>query len=259
MGESPYRGSGNLATFRDNSGDSFLDRRAGVLSKTDDGVNWTAAGAIAGYSQDLLAARTSQLLGGALFTANYDELAQQTLLGWSVAGGAIAGDLTHPTTWSFVNTNTTIMFKAASPTVVLPQTTPWHIAGRIKFVTAIGAGEVKAVSLDNNTANGSVRVGLNGPVSTVKFCFTLTTNAGVAVTALSTVNLDITNFHVVELWFDGVNVWGSVDGEAPVLVGVAANLPSSACFERTGVFAAAGAAVGMFVDFTYAAAQRTAT
>lgn len=246
--------------FADETGLSMLQRKSGQLQKSDDGgATWSGFGAISGWNQDTLLARSSLIFSGNPFTASFDDLVQATLLGWSVAGGAIAADLTHASSYSFVNTNTTIMFKAGSPVVVLPQTTPWHLAGRIKFVTAIGAGEVKCVTLDNNTANGSVRVGLNGPVSTVKFCFTLTTSAGVAVTALSTVNLDITNMHIVEVWMDAsLNVWGSVDGEAPVLVGVAANLPNNACYERTGVIAAAGAAVGMFCDFVYAASQRTA-
>lgn len=40
----PFFGPGNIATFRDNSGDSLVDRRAGVLQMSNDGVAFSPVG-----------------------------------------------------------------------------------------------------------------------------------------------------------------------------------------------------------------------
>lgn len=246
-------------TFADDSGVSMLRRIGGVLQKSDDnGATFAPLNPNPVPLTTIL--ERSRRIMGADFGFNFDDLEDQTLARWSAVGGAIAGDATHGFgVWTFVNTNTTIIFKSGPFVVVNPRVTPWHIAGRMRLATAPGAGEIKAVTLDNNTANGSMRVGLIGPTSTTKFVFAITDQAGTLVTALSSVNLDTTNFHTVELWCDGVNVYGSVDGETPVLVCPAAGCPNNACGERTGVILAAGAALGLYVDYVYAAAARTAT
>ena len=240
----------------------------GVLYQSIKGGPFGVLGGAASSELALLA-RSAGIMGTSEWAANFDDLDDQTTARWSAVGGAITGDATHGFgVWQFVNTNTTILFKSGPFIVVNPRVTPWHIGGRMKLITAPGAGEIKCVSLDNNTANGSMRVGLNGPVSTTKFVFAVTDQAGVLVTALSTVNLDITNFHKVEMWLQndvsltGIvtpTVYGSVDNETPVFVCPGTGCPNNACGERTGVILAAGAAAGLFVDYIYAAAARTAT
>jgi hypothetical protein len=131
------------------------------------------------------------------------------------------------------------------------------MAGR-QQVLAFGAGDIKGfqfVAVAGNPDTDSVFVGIRQTVSATKFVFSLI-KATVVVNALSTVNID-TNWHKLELWFNGTQVFGSVDGETPVLVGAAANCPTVPMQERHGCDLGAGAAVDQFYDYTYAAAART--
>lgn len=178
---------------------------------------------------------------------------------WNVNGTWASSAAKGPGVWSALSNATTVIQQSASvtPLVANPSVTPWHIGGRMQLVVAVAAGDIKGFALSTLTpATNSVAVGIRQTVSGTKFVFAAI-KAGAVVTALSTVSID-TNFHKMEIWFDGVSMWGSVDGESPVLVTTAANLPIVGLMERHGAEAASGAAADQFFDYAYSAAGRTA-
>jgi hypothetical protein len=260
--DSPFISPGNPARFLDNSGESRLDRVNGVLAKSDDGGGTYSplgggSGFAAGSAEAALTARSASIMGSNSWAYEFDDFEAHTLNRWSVLGPPVQ-DATHGFgVWTCVNTNTFIGFKTIVA-VANPSVTPWHVAGRMRLATAAGAAEVKGFSLDSGSAD-FVRVGLQGAQSTAKFSATITKASVLVASALSTVNVDTTNFHVFELWFDGTSCWMSVDGETPVFVCAAATLPVVALCDRWGTGAAAGGALGAYYDYFYSAAARTAT
>jgi hypothetical protein len=204
-----------------------------------------------------LAARSATVLGTTDFAVVFDELEEPLASGWQVLGTWTASGTKGPGVFGVASANDAVIIRQGLSIVAAPQTTPWHMAGR-QQVLAFGAGDIKGfqfVAVAGNPDTDSVFVGIRQTVSATKFVFSLI-KATVVVNALSTVNID-TNWHKLELWFNGTQVFGSVDGETPVLVGAAANCPTVPMQERHGCDLGAGAAVDQFYDYTYAAAART--
>lgn len=195
------------------------------------------------------------------FAADFDDFTSNTLVDWSASGGIVNVTTRGPGVWSFPNTNFALLQKQ-SISVVNAAVTPWHLAGRIKFGTATAAGDREGMLLGTGAFSNFVAVGRYQAASATHFVFTLC--KALAFTQVpSTVPIDTTNFHTVELWFDGTNVYGSVDDETPVLVGTAANCPAALALNPLhGVVVTGsdgGGGVAMFIDFAYTAAGRTAT
>lgn len=251
-------GPGAPIEFKDNNSSLFM-RPSGSGGIVAVDANNVPVDLIAspGNAPGALMARSASLMGGLAFGYFFDDLNEQTLTNWTTLGTPVL-DATHGFgVWTCVNTNNTLALKTLAA-VVNPSVTPWHFACRMRIATAPGAAEIKTAALRNSGGNDYAMVGVLGATSTTKFVFRVNT-AGAPSNALSTVNLDTTNFHVCEMWFDGVNVYGSVDGEMPVLVCGAALCPTVFLSDTFGVFAAAGGALGMYVDYFYSAAARTAT
>lgn len=206
-------------------------------------------------SFDQLVVRSSTFMAAG-FARRFDDLNDNTLATWGVVGSVAVDATRGPGVWTFPNTNFTLLING-SPVVANPAATPWHLAGRFKLVTAAAANEVKGVSLGEGSVTSQLHVGLKQAISATKFVFSVT-KASAVVSALSTVSLDTTAFHIGELWFDGTSVYGSVDNETPVLVTTAANVPIVVLFERHGTETAAGGADGLLIDYVYFAAGRTA-
>jgi hypothetical protein len=203
----------------------------------------------------------SDLLLPAGFAAKLDDLDTVTSL-FTLAGSPVADATRGPGVTTFPDTNFTLLL--GSTVIANPAVTGWHIGGRARLLT-IASGNVKGFSLAEGSVASYLHVGLRESVSATKFVFSVS-KAGVAVTALSTVDLDTTNFHVLEMFNDvnGVlgtagNVYGSVDDETPVLVTTSANSPIVALTERHGIELASGGADGLLIDATYYAAGRTTT
>jgi hypothetical protein len=110
-------------------------------------------------------------------------------------------------------------------------TAKWHLGGSGYWKGTVAATEIRALmfadsSVAANIRNQMIGVGIFQDVSATKFSFRVA-RAGVVVSALSTISIS-TAFHKIEIWSDGSSVFGSVDGETPVLVTAApgADLPA---------------------------------
>lgn len=179
---------------------------------------------------------------------------------WQVNGTWLQSTTVGPGVWTCASTGGNVLQRATTQSawVANPAVTPWQLAGRFKMTGAIVAADVKGFSLQvgsNLITNNSVHVGIRQAISATKFVFSAT-KATVLSSALSTVSIDA-NFHVLNIWFDGTSMWGSVDGEAPVFVCLAAALPIVPMCERLGVEAGTGAAQENFFDYEFVAANRT--
>jgi hypothetical protein len=242
----------------DETGISELDRKSGALNASDDGgVTFYPLGSM-GNAMDRLLARSRSVLpaGYASFFHDFDGV---TLLPpWSSAGTPAVDATRGPGVWSMPSTNANVFFKNSTLLVANPSVTPWHIGGRFLKTVAPTAGNVVGYACTpfGDGVTNTCHVGIVQALSATKYVFRAV-KGGATASALSTVSID-TNFHIVEIWFDGVSMWGSVDNETPVLVTAAANLPTVTSGERFGVETGTGAAVENFFDFAYAAAARTA-
>lgn len=143
---------------------------------------------------------------------------------WGKSGNAVASQDTPYSTCvkmpGGVLSNDAI-FVYAGCCLQAQRTAKWHLGGSGYWKGSVAATEIRALMFVNSSVAANIRnlmigVGVFQDVSGTKFSFRIA-DGGVVVSALSTRNID-TNFHKVELWFDGGSVWGSVDNEAPVLV-----------------------------------------
>jgi hypothetical protein len=79
--------------------------------------------------------------------------------------------------------------------------------------------------------SGSVAIGFNGTVQTAKYAFSAPNADGAgtspALNVLSTVAPVVGPWVVGEIWYDGSAVFGSINGESPVLVALPAVLPQN--------------------------------
>jgi len=124
-----------------------------------------------------------------------------------------------------------------------PRTALWYIVSRMKVSTAIDAAAL--CSLRIYTAAGSnpqVTWGVTGSVSTTHFVLAVIDGAGsVAASDTSTVAID-TSYHTFEMWNDGTNVHGAIDGvdvaDTPS-AGVATNASTGAILTFNGATNAA--------------------
>lgn len=251
----------------DETGVSMLKRfNSAWYFSNDGGATWTALGAggssfAGGSDLAALTARSASIMGANSWAYEFDELLKVALSSdWSVAGTWAQSTTKGPGIWTATSASPAVLSRTGgNPSLtVTPSVTPWHIAGRMMHVAALQAGDIKGI------CNGTIAPGTNGcgagirqATSAVKYVF-WATKGGVLVSALSTISIDTTAFHKLELWFDGVNLYGSIDNETPVLVTAAANLPVGATGERHGVEAGTGVGVDQFFDYFYAAAARTA-
>lgn len=204
----------------------------------------------------LLPARTEALLG-VDFMFDFDDLGDNTLTdgGWSPSAGiAVSATIAH--TWTFPNTNFSLLQK--SPVVVAnAATTKWHIAARMKFLTALAAGDRIGANLGTGAFTDMIEVGTHQATSGTKFVFSLG-KANVFVRVASTITFDTTAFHTFEMWFDGTSVYGRVDNETPILVGLAANCPTALALVPIHGVVVTGSGAGpvMAMDYVYTAAAR---
>jgi hypothetical protein len=216
-----------------------------------------------GASSDLgtLVNRSASIMGANSWAYEFDDLLKNALSSdWSVAGTWAQSTTKGPGVWTATSASPAVLSRTGgNPSLTVnPSVTPWHIAGRMLHVVALQVNDQKGI------CNGTVAPNTNGcgagirqGVSPTKYVF-WAMKAGVLVSALSTVSIDTTAFHKIELWFDGLNMYGSVDNETPVLVTSAANLPTTATGERHGVEVGTGVGVDQFFDYFYCAAARTA-
>lgn len=212
-----------------------------------------------GGSAGTLLARSASVLGTTDFFAVMDDLDGPISSNWQALGSWAASGTKGPGVYGVQSANDAVLIRQGVALVAAPNVTPWHIAGR-QQVLAFGAGDIKGfqgVAVSGNPDVDSVFVGIRQSVSATKFVFTLV-RSSVFVSVLSTVSID-TNYHKLEIWFNGTQVFGSVDGETPVLVGAAANCPTVPLQERHGCDLGSGLAVDQFYDYVYAAAARTAS
>jgi hypothetical protein len=262
-GGSAYQQPGNRLLLTDNGHTIEIASVNGVLNAAVDGGAFTpiGGGAFAATTEGGLITRSASLLGTTNLAEVFDEFDTIALASnWNVSGAWVQSTTIGPGVWGMPSSATNVIQRSAGQAVWVanPSVTPWHIAVRFKLAVAVVAGDVKGAGFSIAGAFPALNAcyaGIFQSVSATKFVFTAR-KAGVSLTALSTVNID-TNFHVLEIWFDGVSMWGSVDNETPVLVTTAASVPIVPMAERHGVEAGTGAAVEQFIDFTYATAGRT--
>lgn len=262
----PVVGPGNPLVSTDNSGTSLLMRQQGVWQVSNDGgVTWTSlsgSGFAPGTDVAALTVRSASIMGANSWAFEFDDLITTALTSnWNVAGTWAYSTTKGPGVWTATSTSPAVLARSGGtvPLIVNPASTPWHIGGRMMHVVALQAADQKGICIGTIVPNtNGCGAGIRQGVSAAKYVF-WATKAGALVSALSTVSIDTTNFHKLELWFDGVNMYGSVDNETPVLVTAAANLPATAIGERHGVEVGTGVGVDQFFDYFYCAAARTAT
>jgi hypothetical protein len=202
--------------------------------------------------------KSAMVLGLDDFAYSFDDLFMNLLPGWSVSAGIVNNTATGPGVFRFPNVNFSLL-QRTQILVADAAVTPWHIAGRVKFLSAIAATDRQGLCVGTGAFTNLIELGRNHTVSATHFFFGVR-KANVLTSAVSTVPLDITTFHEIEIWFDGTDVWGAVDGETPVHVAVAANCPTNppALFDLHGVIVT-GTVGGnaMDLDYVYTAFGRT--
>lgn len=209
---------------------------------------------------DQLMARTASIIPAGDYMVDFDDLTGAVLASNWTVGGSPANDLTHgPGVWTFPNTANTYLVKPTA-TVANGAATRWHAAARVRFPTALSAAERFSFGLCKDGAlTDFAFAGTRQASSGTKFVFSVS-KASSVINVLSTVSIDLTNFHVLEVWFDGTNVYGSVDNESPVLVTAAANVPTTVLTPTHWLIATANAGgFSAYIDYLYSAAARTAT
>lgn len=211
------------------------------------------------FAEEIYQSRSREILSGTNggpAHAFHDFVQTNLSAAWAVSAGVAQDATVGNGVVTFPATDVT--FISGLQMIANPAATRWHLGGRLRFHLAPTAGQNTGIWL--NGASGAfsndIYAGINQSVSAAKFVFTLS-KAGVQTTALSTVNLDTTTYHRAEMWFDGVRVWGSVDNEAPVLVGVAANIPTVVLKKYAGSYVTNnGGATTMSLDDYYVAVDR---
>jgi hypothetical protein len=228
------------------------------------GGAYAALGSSFGGGSDLaaLVARSASIMGSSSWLWQMDDLLKSSLTSdWAVSGTWANNSAKGPGVWSATSASPAVISRTGGTPILVanPSVTPWHIAGRMQHVVALQANDQKGICNGTIVPNtNGCGAGIRQGVSATKFVF-WTEKAGVLTSALSTVSIDTTNWHKIELWFDGTTLFGSVDNETPVTVTTAANIPSTVMGERHGVEVGTGTGVDQFFDYFYAAAARTAT
>lgn len=229
-------------------------------------INGAAYSALAGFAsgtdEAALTARSASIMGGAAWAYQFDDLLLNSLAtNWSVAGTWANNSTKGVGVWTATSASPAVLSRTGGTPILVaqPNVTPWHIACRMLHVAALQANDQKGVCNGTIVPNtNGCGAGIRQGVSATKYVF-WTEKAGVLVSALSTVSIDTTNFHKIELWFDGTSLFGSVDNETPVLVTSAANIAATVMGERHGVEVGTGVGVDQFFDYFYAAGARTPT
>ncbi len=98
----------------------------------------------------------------------------------------------------------------------------WHFGGAAFFKGTVAANELRGFGFVNSTAIANIRglsmfVGLAQDISATHFSVRLADAGALTASAISTIAYSAA-FHVLEMWFDGSTVWGSIDFEPPFLV-----------------------------------------
>jgi len=108
----------------------------------------------------------------------------------------------------------------------------WYMCGGWRLNTNLPNSDTRLYFMfSNGTIAGSVAFGINGRAQTAKYAFSfsatdaLTTSP--ALTVVSTVAPVVGPWTGGEMWFDGNSVFGSINGEANVLVGAGSGLVNS--------------------------------
>lgn len=139
-----------------------------------------------------------------------------------------------------------------SDTALSGSSKKWLLGGIAIFADAIDVlDDRRAFTLAASFTTNFIGVGVFAEVSTTKFVFRLV-KGGVDVSALSTVNFS-TGSHFLELWSDGVNVFGSVDHETPVTVGLVSDIATGTLSEYHGVLSGT---TTMYIDAACLAGER---
>lgn len=232
-------------------GTTRVARVGGQLVVAADGGAFTPL--FGGTSESALRARSASFMASG-FAVSFDDLS--AIAAYAPSNGAAMSTLYGPGVVACPAVAAALIAKSGV-WVKNPRVTKWHLAGRMLMASTVSAADAKAIQLHDGTGSNLIGVGLYQATSATKFSFRVT-QTGTPTTALSTVNYD-NLYHVVEIWFDGVSVWGSVDNETPVLItSVAGNIPNVGLAERHGNEAAGGTGI-TYIDFAYAAAERTAS
>lgn len=192
------------------------------------------------------------------FSANFDDFDYNAVTAlWAINGAPAISNVYGGGIVAFPAANAVLIAKSSGGVIKNPAATKWHLGGRMLLTAAMAASDIKQIALHDGAGTNMVSAGILQATSAVKYVFRAI-KAGATVTALSTVSVDLL-FHVIEIWFDGLNMYGSIDGETPVLVTSAANLPTVTLFERHGNEQWVSGAGILYLDVAYAACDRLAS
>lgn len=110
--------------------------------------------------------------------------------------------------------------------VKTPKTTPWYYAWRAKFPFAADANDNAMLEMRIPGSSPHVQFGIRGVNSLVKWTMTIG-NVDLITASGATSNIDQL-VHLFEVWFDGTNVVGAVDGTNVTTTATLTNLSNSA-------------------------------
>lgn len=205
-------------------------------------------------------ARSAAFMGIQDFSESFDDLTDETLGTWLLTGSPITLDLTHgPGVWGIPNVAGTFMSQEP-PIVANGAVTPWHVAARIRLPTVFAPNDDFMIGMcDTPTLKNFVRVGTHWNANKFHFIFEVVKDL-VVTSVLSDIFVDAANFHDLEMWSDGSDIWGNVDNANVKHVCTVANAPITKLSPHHGVIATNNVGGNMaLIDWAYAAGGRTPT
>lgn len=175
---------------------------------------------------------------------------------WQYANGATRTS-DHPTCAKCVGAGllaNVAVNRQGEQTIANQRTTKWLLAGAMYFEDAVlplDDWRALALTANANTWTVYVSVGLHAFISADHFSFSI--HGGGIADVVSTVAFS-TGWHRLELWHDGTSVFGSVDGETPILItSTATDIPDGILFQWHGAISGLGTA---YVDAVSTGGER---